>query len=790
MELVAPFPAVFLIIAQIKQGGNNQEAEMRRFGFLLVIFLLAGCISSPANPSNPQASYPAGTPVPSPFPPAYPAPDSGQMNPYSWLGEPSLFLQPGELTPGVEAGTADFRMPEWVQKVGEPQAVASSYLGQKGTPTGYGTVQLLYYGDLGQANLVYRQLVQIEESATAAIPQPDIAQLAVLFPPAAGQALTRLLFQQCHTVAWLKLFTTDQAQVRFYAQRLAQRIQIADCQGSGRVTLLPYPEPLPTSTPVQTVQVNPGGDVVVRRLPDPGGENRIRAYTFVDDQHGWLALGTRILITVDGGKSWNEQFQASGAVKAIVFTTPKTGWIELYGLYYSTNDGGASWQPTATKPAGEQQKVAEPPLVQKEIGLKSYPFCGDQTPQAGAFTALDAQTGWAFCTSSAGDHYTYRKLFQTVDGGKTWQVIHAAPPYGRFGAANLFFWDGQRGWLATFDGQVFATTDGGRNWMELDLGTKTENGARAVWFVNDKMGFVVVNSSQINAGANDALLRSDDGGKTWNPIFLAPPQARRPAGLLQFFANGSGVAVDYETLVTSDGGRSWKKAGELNGLCQGRGAFASAMSFINPQAGWMTLTCAGAAQPQLYTTLDGGVTWQALAFSPNPDDGLKGVSFVDAQNGYVVTEAGYLLSTADGGRTLSSVDKLAMHTSSLTFVTQKLGWELRGGEVYISGDAGKSWSGLPMVSPIRQFWLRADGSIWAVTGELQADAAAEARRNLLTSQLGSLTWKRFATFSLPVDWRQPGLDRIQFVDANHGWLRSGMALFSTEDGGKTWVQVY
>jgi photosystem II stability/assembly factor-like uncharacterized protein len=77
-----------------------------------------------------------------------------------------------------------------------------------------------------------------------------------------------------------------------------------------------------------------------------------------------------------------------------------------------------------------------------------------------------------------------------------------------------------------------------------------------------------------------------------------------------------------------------------------------------------------------------------------------------------------------------------------------------------------------------------------LAGSPQAGASSLAPRSLLASPDGGRTWTEYKMGSLPVDWRQPWLDHLQFLDASRAWLRTGAVLLFTEDGGKTWTQMH
>jgi photosystem II stability/assembly factor-like uncharacterized protein len=632
------------------------------------------------------------------------------------------------------------------------------------------------------------------------LPQPNFGDEALLFLPQDPIPMM-LFFHRCRTVADIQLHisASEQPVMINYATRLAQRLDAVDCQGVAQAPILTPPPPLPTLTPGPRLAMTQIVSAHVTRLVDPAGINAIRAYAFADANHGWLALGAKILATSDGGKTWVGQFEVDSRVKGIGFVSPPVGWIELESGFLVTHDGGATWQHSDSKP--DDGRMAPPKTKRAPNGEPTYEFCADNTPFAGPFAAINKQTAWAFCTSGGGDHYMLGvRLFQTQDGGKHWQLITDRVPYTRFGLPDLFFLDEQHGWMSTTDGTmggVEMTDDGGRTWRGI-VGSIGE--PRNIHFLTPSQGFVILRDSSYNDN-REALLRTDDAGATWRVIYGVPPPAPWPAGPTQFFADGTGIGAGDGTyyvaqdlrnntiLSTGDAGRSWTKVTSLKGTCPDNFAVnISALSFPDRQHGWLLLNCVVAPQPVLYRTNDGGITWQPLAPSSAINDALKGISFVDRETGYVVTQAGRLWRTDDGGTTFALVDDVAVHTPSLRFVTRELGWEVRGVDLYETTDGGHIWKPITLGDPVQEFSLLPNGNAWVVVGETASSRNPNPPRRFLVTRDSGQTWIEYTIGNVPSNWRFPGLDAIQFANAQHGWLKVDTALYYTGDGGRNWTQ--
>ena len=132
------------------------------------------------------------------------------------------------------------------------------------------------------------------------------------------------------------------------------------------------------------------------------------------------------------------------------------------------------------------------------------------------------------------------------------------------------------------------------------------------------------------------------------------------------------------------------------------------MFFANRNLGWI------AAGPVILKTTNGGKTWAET--SPPSQGQLAGLSFIDAQHGWVAKSRGaegsvvYLpgkdsqssessiLSTTDGGQTWKNIFRVGSridHSAwvlNIFFVNSTKGWAVgRDGLIMSTIDAGKSW---------------------------------------------------------------------------------------------------
>ena len=145
-------------------------------------------------------------------------------------------------------------------------------------------------------------------------------------------------------------------------------------------------------------------------------------------------------------------------------------------------------------------------------------------------------------------------------------------------------------------GYIVISEDDGKTWRVIK--SPTQSMLNAVFFVDDRHGWAV--------GHDAVILRSDDGGETWEQTYSAPD---KEAPLLNlWFENAEhGYAFGaYGTFYeTGDGGKTWKprKVLESDGHMYALARNSAGRLFLVGEAG------------TLYRSEDNGETWQPL---PSP----------------------------------------------------------------------------------------------------------------------------------------------------------------------------
>ena len=270
------------------------------------------------------------------------------------------------------------------------------------------------------------------------------------------------------------------------------------------------------------------------------------------------------LFSDDEGKTWRQApTPTSVMLTSVSFATDKAGWAVGHdGVILATRDGGNTWQRqldgrqadplilTAVKaqldklPPGNaedpspQRLQAEDAVAAAEAAIAA----GPSRPLL-AVRFFDADRGVA-----AG---AFGQLFQTTDGGKQWAYIgdRLDNPEGLHLNGLTLTRDGQI-LIAAENGTVFASPDQGRTW------TRSATGYNGYLY-----GVLALPGSGLTAyGFNGHVFRSVDGGANWKPVNSHSARSIVAAEAIP----GGALLLNEEgqVLVSRDEGATFKPLGQ------------------------------------------------------------------------------------------------------------------------------------------------------------------------------------------------------------------------------------
>jgi len=316
---------------------------------------------------------------------------------------------------------------------------------------------------------------------------------------------------------------------------------------------------------------------------------------------GGATRGSVIERTTDGGINWAPIAAPFGPTLYGIYGVGDKVWIGGGdGLIAYTTDFGNTWKKVTPIPAatvydmcfaGSNSAFAAGYdgtfLKSTDRGntwTASYIFANNVSPNVNGIQFLNDNIGYAA--------HSYRLVSKTTDGGNTWfavlpdSLITTGHNYG------LFFLNENLGWVcgqyATSNGVIHKTTNGGQTWTTFQ---NVKNKAlRAIAFKDENNGVVVgasvtamyttnggltwqdatvngmttgdlrdvvyLSPTRLIACGTNAILKSDDGGLTWNALSVSVPNLLYA---LTFKDAMNGYAVGTNGLVyqTTDGGDNW-----------------------------------------------------------------------------------------------------------------------------------------------------------------------------------------------------------------------------------------
>jgi photosystem II stability/assembly factor-like uncharacterized protein len=278
-----------------------------------------------------------------------------------------------------------------------------------------------------------------------------------------------------------------------------------------------------------------------------------------------------------------------------------------------------------------------------------------------AYDFLTATSGWAL-VADAGSALPRFWIFKTTDAAKHWQrQLEASATSTNSGPLKIQFFDQKHGLVAVGGGgTVYRTEDGGVHWTALTM----PNYSFSSLFFSDRLhgwilGTVFAPNQRI---ADTRLFSTADAGDHWNSL----PQ---PPG--------------------------WQLAA--------KGGFGT-FGFRSPSDGWLGGL---AEQATVYSTIDGGITWQAhplpVTFAKGGFD--QGSAPLQGSGVYLLPGAGVLavafdpngspvgFTSFDGGSTWRRLPPAPGETtfSDFVFLDTFHWWAMRYGTLFKSSDAGQSW---------------------------------------------------------------------------------------------------
>lgn len=418
-------------------------------------------------------------------------------------------------------------------------------------------------------------------------------------------------------------------------------------------------------------------------------------------------------------------------------------------------------------------------------------------------------------------------VLSTMDGGGSWSEITPPSELAPDGFWGVDTTDASHVWVATADGAVLRSTDGGATWTRRALGDYT--GTVACDFVDAAHGYAV--------GDGGLLWKTADGGATWSRLApIADPSVVWPE--VAFWDARHGWAWGYSRrsdeavlLATSDGGAHWRPCADVwwvdavvpTGKTSAWLLSSGDSLWLEPvvlqrtaDAGrhWKTAEVNAPSSPTslavdgehlcavgsgLLVSADGGKDW--LPASSGQAPWVTGLAAQPSGGLWAADGTGALLHSPDGVRWTEQPvpERWSASLYGITFADADHGWAVgadslwgESGVIMATDDGGATWT--PQTSNLAGPLAGVD-FVDAQTGWAISDQAwsfgTGANTCIERTMDGGETWIPLYVAA------NASLSAVQFFDADNGWASgtwgpqegdSKPALFSTANGGFTWVR--
>jgi photosystem II stability/assembly factor-like uncharacterized protein len=326
-------------------------------------------------------------------------------------------------------------------------------------------------------------------------------------------------------------------------------------------------------------------------------------------------------------------------------------------------------------------------------------------------------------------------VWLSENGGISWTPIFDEQSSLAIGAIRINQKNPSEIWVGTGEGNprnslntgngIYKSLDGGKSWMRMGLeNTKT---IHRIIIHRDNPDIVYVASlgSPWGANADRGVFKTIDGGKTWrkilyvndltgaadmitdpgnpNKLIVAMWEHKREPWFFNSGGKGSGLHITY------DGGDTWKKLSEEDGLPKGDlGRCGLAFATNKPN---IVYALVEAKENGLYKSIDGGKKWSLVSTKNIGDRPFYYAElYVDPQNeNRIYNVYTYISMSEDGGKTFREIANYGndvhpdhhafwIHPKDPTYLIDG-----NDGGLTISRDGGNNWYFAGNI-PVGQFY--------------------------------------------------------------------------------------
>mgnify|MGYP002622636239 CR=1 FL=1 len=259
-------------------------------------------------------------------------------------------------------------------------------------------------------------------------------------------------------------------------------------------------------------------------------------------------------------------------------------------------------------------------------------------------------------------------VIKTTNGGATWIQLNVTGYH-----EVIQFVNENDGWICGKNGIILRSTDGGVTWNTQN--SNVTHHLTDLRFYDESIGFVT--------GFGKTLLKTTNGGDNW---FHAIPPGPEPIMHSLFILDENTVyaSADLSFIYKStNAGLTW------DSLTLGMPNPFFSIFFINENTGWLVGCCG-----MYFKTTDAGISWTPETYL-TPGFTIHSSSFINGTTGWVAAEAGYILRTTDAGENWDSLYSGTFNDLySIQFVNDSTGWAVGFDGIILktTNGGGPGWS--------------------------------------------------------------------------------------------------
>jgi photosystem II stability/assembly factor-like uncharacterized protein len=263
-------------------------------------------------------------------------------------------------------------------------------------------------------------------------------------------------------------------------------------------------------------------------------------------------------------------------------------------------------------------------------------------------------------------------------------------------------------WASGANGTVLRTVDGGQTWQKLLVPGAEKLDFRDVDAMSDRLAYVL----SVGSGDPSRIYKTVDGGAHWDLQFAnTDPKVFLDA--MTFRDESHGVAfsdsVDERfVILTTSNGRTWERvpADRLPPALPGEGAYAASGTNVAMAAGRIWI---GTTAGRVLRSTDGGHAWTVAqtGLATGQAAGIFSIAFRDAQHGVVVG--------GDYQKESDAIDNAAWTSDGGSTWTVVKGRGLSGFRSVVAYVAKGSRAGAALlaIGPKGADWSDDDGHTWS-----------------------------------------------------------------------------